>query len=701
MNNKFFVINFRINFFLFILFMIRNSSLSYVSFSYPYALSLSNGNILVIHKTGITICDNLLTKIIKNIKIFIISEQINTEASLSKITTTKMNNYIISIINDEIYIFNDIGDLLFQNNTKILSSSETAEYYTLISYKIQSNYYSYLIGFVDNQLLNFLYYIYDSSTNKNYLISTSKGIKNKYNSYLYYIESKALSCQYMIDNYQYNAIVCFFLVYDYSYYLAVDYFSLSSNNLVRSLDFTPYHFEFPKILCIKSSITPDKSKALVSLYLNTGQPRYFIFNINTFYYNDYIQNFYFIGQHCRNQFHGLKVNRYEDTEEHILTCIDDNGKILIEMYDKNLNNYNYTFKYTDCEEIYGYSILFSIVTQKYYIISDVNCNEKKYPINLLYGEMNYEEEEKKKEEKEEEKKEEEEEEKEEEEKEEEKEEEQKEEKEEKKEEENKEEKEEEKLYEKEEEKEEENEEEKEEKKEEEKEKEEEEKENEEEENYKGKKEEKEEKEEEKNEEGKEEEQNLDKQEREKVEEEIIDEIENKEEISDKETMIKDENECVDLEKCQLCNEESVSKNLCIKCNNKKEYYFLNYAIENPNYIDCVNNITKPKNFYFNEENKNYEPCFYTCATCVYGGDGIENNCTSCELNYIIKPDFPNSTNCVIKCLYFYYYTVFDQYKCTPSEECPKDYNLMIKQKKNVLTIVKMIIYISINIMENA
>ena len=382
--------------------MIRNSSLSYVSFSFPYALSLSNGNILVIHKTGITICDNLLTKIIKNIKIFETSEQIKTEASLSKITTTKMNNYIISIINDKIHIFNDIGDLLFQNNTKILSSSETAEYYTVISYKMQYDYYYYLIGFVDNKLLNFLYYKYDSSTNKNYLISTSKGIKNKYNNYLYYIESKALSCQYMIDNYQDKAIVCFFLVYDYSYYLAVDYFSISNNNLVRSSDFHFYHFEFPKILCIKSSVTPDKSKALVSLYLQTGQPRYFIFNINTYYYDDYIQNFYFIGQHCRNQFHGLKVNHYEDSEEYILTCIDDNGKILIEMYDKNLNNYNYSFKYTDCEEIYGYSILFSIITKKYYIISDVNCNEKKFPINLLYGEMNFEEEEKKKEEKEEE-----------------------------------------------------------------------------------------------------------------------------------------------------------------------------------------------------------------------------------------------------------------------------------------------------------
>ena len=87
------------------------------------------------------------------------------------------------------------------------------------------------------------------------------------------------------------------------------------------------------------------------------------------------------------------------------------------------------------------------------------------------------------------------------------------------------------------------------------------------------------------------------------------------------------NECIELEKCQLCNEESVSINLCIKCNSKKEYYFLNYTNENQKYIDCVNNITKPSNFYFNEENKDYEPCFYTCATCDFGGDGIENNCS--------------------------------------------------------------------------
>ena len=700
MNNKIFFVNFRISFYLFILFSIRNPSLSYVSFNFPYALSLSNGNIFIIHKEGITICDNLLSKIIKNITIFGSSEQIGTEESLSKVTTTKMNNYIISIINDKIYIFNETGDLLYQNNNKILNSSETAEYYTLVSYKIEDNYYFYLIGFVDKELLNFIYYKYDSSTNENYLLSTSKG-KNHYTYEntgeiysFYYIRNKALSCQYMKANNWEKVIVCFFLVYknddDYDYYnkdnyfydyfLTFDYFSIdSSNNLVRHTGFICNHFNFPEISCIKSSVTPDQSKALVGFYFNNGMPSYFIFDINADYIY-YLSTYDIFNQHCRNEFHGLKVNYYEDKEEYILTCIDDNGKILIEMLDKDLKNYNYTFKYTDCEEIYGYSILFSIFTQKYYIISDVNCNEKQYPINLLYGDMNYNEE--KEEEREEEKKEKEEEEEEDEDEEEKKEEKEEKEKEEDKEEETEEEKEEEDEEEKE--KEEKREKEKKEKDEKDKKEEEEEENEEKKEREKEKEKEKEEEKEEKEGEKKKEDQFLDKEEREKIEEENKDEIENKEEISEKETMIKDENECMELEKCQLCNEESVAKNLCIKCDNKKEYYFLYNAIENQNYIECVNNITKPSNFYFSEENNDYEPCYYTCATCNYGGNGIENNCTSCELNYINKPDYPNSTNCVIKCLYFYYYTIFDQYKCTPSAECPKDYNLIIKEKRKCI-----------------
>ena len=61
-----------------------------------------------------------------------------------------------------------------------------------------------------------------------------------------------------------------------------------------------------------------------------------------------------------------------------------------------------------------------------------------------------------------------------------------------------------------------------------------------------------------------------------------------------------------LEKCEECNQESASKNLCIKCNKSKQYYEIAAHIDyNSNfnkykdYIECFNNSTKPPNFYLN------------------------------------------------------------------------------------------------------
>ena len=69
-------------------------------------------------------------------------------------------------------------------------------------------------------------------------------------------------------------------------------------------------------------------------------------------------------------------------------------------------------------------------------------------------------------------------------------------------------------------------------------------------------------------------------------------------------------DCSNLEKCEECDEESYNKNLCIKCNNEKNYYYLNYMPAEPRnkYIDCVNEMTKPARFYFNVKKKDYEPC---------------------------------------------------------------------------------------------
>ena len=128
--------------------------------------------------------------------------------------------------------------------------------------------------------------------------------------------------------------------------------------------------------------------------------------------------------------------------------------------------------------------------------------------------------------------------------------------------------------------------------------------------------------------------------------------------------------------------------LCIECNNFEEYYYLNYFPNNQpmnnEYIDCVNNNNKPPNFYFNKENKDFRPCYETCATCYYGGNGIENNCTTCDEAFILKPDIINTTNCVGKCKYLYYYNQLGQYKCTSIYDCPEEYSLLIIEKEKCI-----------------
>ena len=141
-------------------------------------------------------------------------------------------------------------------------------------------------------------------------------------------------------------------------------------------------------------------------------------------------------------------------------------------------------------------------------------------------------------------------------------------------------------------------------------------------------------------------------------------------------------DCSSLEKCKKCNQESFDKNLCISCNEEKNYYYINY---NPlqkkgKYIDCVNEETKPQRYYLNIEEKEYDPCFETCATCERGGNYFVHNCKTCdEINYTKNPEDENSSNCVKKCEYFYYMS-YNQYSCTEKPICPDEYNLMIKEK---------------------
>ena len=686
-----------------------NSSLI---FEFPISVTLSNENILVVEKNGIHICDSSFTKIIET-KFYFTKEEdkIKNESDLSKVILERKSTNIFALINFKVFIFDSDGTLLYNSSEKLIKD-ETVEYCTLVPIINQNDIYYYIIGYFNStNNLNLELYAYDFYHQVHYNICQYKDEVYKIERYnngfyyrSYYYKSKSLSCEYLKADTD-RVLVCFFVVLSESKQYLIEGFyevNIYSNYIKRNYNYEPDYDNIENIKFIKTENNYNNRITLVCFHKSDNKVSCYRFEIigeeGIFY--DGI-NFL---KSCREKIYGMTLKYLFEKREVVFSCSDIDGSIQSLFFDEYLECATTSYKqFLSCDSIYGYSVLYSESKEDYYVLSDVKCNNISKPfvplINIenqenyeliededkedeLAVEIELEEEESK--EKEKEKKE--------------------------------------------------LEDEKELKKEEQELKEEKEKEleeeskksieeldyikeeeliNEEEESQMKIREESEEIEKEDESEEKEEFQRY-----EKLEEKILEYSEEKEEIINEnefyeENFIEEDTkeneeiilsfECKELRKCSKCNNESISKDLCIECNNNQGYYYLkkSYFLEslkilNDNkYIDCVNNLTKPTNYYFNEENKYYEACYDSCATCNYKGDGNENNCTSCEENFVFKPDVENSTDCVSKCYYYYYYTEYNQYKCTALPECPDDYDI------SVLIIVYMIILININIVDYA
>ena len=143
------------------------------------------------------------------------------------------------------------------------------------------------------------------------------------------------------------------------------------------------------------------------------------------------------------------------------------------------------------------------------------------------------------------------------------------------------------------------------------------------------------------------------------------------------------------EKCSECDSKSENDDMCIKCNNDNYYYPIKKEFDSLqkgeiNYIKCFNEETKPNNYFFNKNNKYYEPCFDSCYNCTELGDNLDNKCLSCDFNFIRNEDYPEKNNCVYKCDYYYYYDKYNEYKCTTINYCPEEYYLLVKNKKKCI-----------------
>ena len=208
MNSKF-VISIKLIYTIVVLFN-TFSIISSLSFSYPNAVTLNNGNYFIIHKYGITICDSSFSKIVSNVTIFSDAELISNENDLFKIVIKKFKDgYILFTIIDKIYIFDSFGNMKLKTNSLI---PEDVKHLTLTPGIINENNYYYLFGYI-RQGAFYLYY-YRFSQAQNIVIAKMEKfydrIYSSFNDYQNYdIDNNGISCQFLYyEKYSKNVIAC-------------------------------------------------------------------------------------------------------------------------------------------------------------------------------------------------------------------------------------------------------------------------------------------------------------------------------------------------------------------------------------------------------------------------------------------------------------------------------------------------------------
>ena len=222
-----------------IIFLINfNLTISERFFNYPNAIKLKTGNIFIIHKEGVTICDSSY-KSFNDIIIFNSTEQIN-ESDLSKVTISQFDDgYIVSVIINHVYIFDANGVFKFKGTDGIFINNVPDDlYYSIAIHKIESNKYYYLLSFVFNELLYFQYYEYDSEINNNEIIIKKYEVKDRYyHDYDYYtehyIKNKGLSCEFLKKNSQEIITCAYYMIDDDNYpYLSIAFLCISGSSII-------------------------------------------------------------------------------------------------------------------------------------------------------------------------------------------------------------------------------------------------------------------------------------------------------------------------------------------------------------------------------------------------------------------------------------------------------------------------------------
>ena len=150
--------------------------------------------------------------------------------------------------------------------------------------------------------------------------------------------------------------------------------------------------------------------------------------------------------------------------------------------------------------------------------------------------------------------------------------------------------------------------------------------------------------------------------------------------------VQDDQDCINVigPSCAKCFKNShhpdygplVEEKMCKRCRNN--YYPLQKETESQFYVNCYKKDESPEDYFFDENLQTHMLCYESCKTCNATGNYLNHSCTSCEFNHWPTEEEPN--NCLPKCIHYYYYNRYKQYKCTENYECPKEYPYLIENK---------------------
>ena len=355
-------------------------------FTYPKALTLTNGNIFIIHQLGIDVYDSTLKNLIISVKNFTTSEQIADQNVFSKVTIKRFNhgedenNLIFGILINKIYIFKENGEILYDEKDTSIISQLVGEYYDLTLIEKNGQVYSYVIAFVNSNNAGCLFFFeFNYGTTQNTLIEAMDPFKVQKSTSIYGIMNKGISCEIMSHSVKGNILVCFFNVADVREFIT-KYINLET---YESVDLAEQSIELFDVKGIKSITTSDKKKCLICMNFSDK---------DTLCVNYTIEDNSFsgtkdLGVYCRDGHFSNNLEYFSQKNQFLFYGTDNAGEITAQILDENLCPINGSFRIVQGFNVYGASIIYSSSYDDFFVLSDINCENPDNFFISINGEL--------------------------------------------------------------------------------------------------------------------------------------------------------------------------------------------------------------------------------------------------------------------------------------------------------------------------